>query len=611
MADVKISQLPQASLPLSGTEVFPLVQNGVTVQAPVGGNDSVLNITALRAVTPTAGRNIYVDGYYAEGDGGGGNFYGVTGGSYTDNGGTIITPNGATDTSAWIRNSSDVVNAKWFGAVGDGVTNDTTAIQNTVNYAWLTGRKVYIPAGNYLAKITVPPTPGEFRGKIFSLTGDGAAYPFLGDPYIGGTRIVSPDTDPVLTYNNTIVGNVSSGHIYIEGIRFLANNTTQALYFQSFSDFCVIDKCEVRQNGAGNGIQFDRAYGGTIQNTHVFNSQIVAPYGTVRTGTAIVMNTLTNSGALLTLRKVSARGFNTGYLVGAATPNSILSTRLDQCECSTMTTGIVVNTGTYKTVVDNCFFEGIEGTCVDDKGTATTVSNCFMVGTSTTPFGMGINSSYATHGNVYYANMMFLSHSNTTGIDLYTDGDALGRRKVVRDNYIYNSSAAGSTNIVGLKLTGLNPTLAVEGNDFRPIRAWTSGSGTIKIDDQSTGTIRGTIPITDTLNEFQLYSNASISLGTSGTLTQTAVTGGSLEMGAGSYADFIPSIATNVSSLSMTGAKYGRLVILYVGPLGTIQDSPFMILAGSVNFTGAGILTLYTRIIGGTVYAYELSRSNL
>jgi hypothetical protein len=35
MADVKISQLPAAALPLTGSEIFPLVQNSVTVQTPV------------------------------------------------------------------------------------------------------------------------------------------------------------------------------------------------------------------------------------------------------------------------------------------------------------------------------------------------------------------------------------------------------------------------------------------------------------------------------------------------------------------------------------------------------------------------------------------------
>lgn len=151
MADVKISQLPQASLPLTGAEVFPLVQNGTTVQAPIGNIGSVPTISALRALTPAANIFNNVEGYYAVGDGGGGQFYGVTGGSYTDNGGTIITPNGATDTSAWIRVYNGPINVKWFGAKGNNAADDTSNIQAAINYSLTVSAKIiYFPAGTYL-----------------------------------------------------------------------------------------------------------------------------------------------------------------------------------------------------------------------------------------------------------------------------------------------------------------------------------------------------------------------------------------------------------------------------------------------------------------------------
>lgn len=47
MADKKISALPAASTPLSGTEVLPLVQGGITEQV------SVANLTAGRAISAT------------------------------------------------------------------------------------------------------------------------------------------------------------------------------------------------------------------------------------------------------------------------------------------------------------------------------------------------------------------------------------------------------------------------------------------------------------------------------------------------------------------------------------------------------------------------------
>ena len=52
---------------------------------------------------------------------------------------------------------SDFVNVKDFGAVGDGVADDTTAFQNAINFAH--GRAVYVPGGDYLvtSQIRVEP----------------------------------------------------------------------------------------------------------------------------------------------------------------------------------------------------------------------------------------------------------------------------------------------------------------------------------------------------------------------------------------------------------------------------------------------------------------------
>ncbi len=45
---------------------------------------------------------------------------------------------------------NDTVSVKDFGAVGDGVTDDTTAIQAAINSMSSTGGRVFFPSGTYL-----------------------------------------------------------------------------------------------------------------------------------------------------------------------------------------------------------------------------------------------------------------------------------------------------------------------------------------------------------------------------------------------------------------------------------------------------------------------------
>lgn len=505
----------------------------------------------------------------------------------------------------------ETVSVKDFGAVGDGTTNDTAAMQAAVNYAFSNGKTLYVPSGTYLAKIVVPtPDPGvDFRGYVFNMYGDGAPNGFLGGASIKGTTIISPDTDPAIRINNRtgFPSYASAPHIYIEKIRFEGNSANPVALFERFSDYSVVSQCEFKQLGNGNGVVIDHGYGGTFTDCHIL--KLWTAIGTfIGTGFSVSLSSVL-SGGLLRLQHVTTRGFANGFAIGGAgspPAPSLLSVVMEQCECSTMDYGVLVGTGVRKTVINDCYFEGIENTCVYDRGTSTTISNSFFIGTASTCFDIGIRSTDTTYGNVYFANEMQLSQAGAIGIDLYTDGDANGRSKVVRDNFIYNNSASAA-NINGVRLTGANPTAMVQGNIFRPRRAW-AGASTLKINDLTTGINTGVVPLTDSLNEFPLYSNVGVSLGYGGVLTQSSVTAGALTLGASSFVDFNPTVATNVTQLSLNGVS-GRIVLITLNANGTLVDGAQMILSGSVNFTGPGQVLLNVRNIAGIWYAYEISRT--
>lgn len=114
---------------------------------------SLLNVSALRAATSLAtDQPLYLQGYYKPGDGGEGIFLYNSSDTTSDNRGTII-PDG--DGNRWYRQTEGrPYSVKWFGATGDGATNDRFAIQEaivTVQQLPFSGT-VWFPAGNYLIR---------------------------------------------------------------------------------------------------------------------------------------------------------------------------------------------------------------------------------------------------------------------------------------------------------------------------------------------------------------------------------------------------------------------------------------------------------------------------
>lgn len=96
----------------------------------------VQNIAALRGMSGvTDGDVAAVDGYYAEGDQGGGMFVWISASVAADDGGIFITPMASTGAGRWQRiHEPSLHNVRWYGAAGDGTTNDTAAIQAAINY---------------------------------------------------------------------------------------------------------------------------------------------------------------------------------------------------------------------------------------------------------------------------------------------------------------------------------------------------------------------------------------------------------------------------------------------------------------------------------------------
>lgn len=124
----------------------------------------VSTMADLRTINPSTSdiaskTSVVLAGYYAPGDGGEGTFVWdsaavTTGGSeIPDNLGTFIKPTAVASATPgrWIRvYDGNRISVKWFGAKGDGVTDDYVPIQYALNHGAQNGQgTVYFPAKYY------------------------------------------------------------------------------------------------------------------------------------------------------------------------------------------------------------------------------------------------------------------------------------------------------------------------------------------------------------------------------------------------------------------------------------------------------------------------------
>lgn len=136
---------------------------------------------------------VAIQGYYFVGDGGGGPLRywdeGKASGTYTDNGGSIIVPTGGDGSEAWLWGDVSFIYPEWFGAKGDGVTDDSAAIIN---------------ADTYLASLT---NGGELilLPSTYKISND---IPFSDDVLVSSLNgaVMSVDSGKIVTFNGGFDG---------------------------------------------------------------------------------------------------------------------------------------------------------------------------------------------------------------------------------------------------------------------------------------------------------------------------------------------------------------------------------------------------------------------
>lgn len=111
--------------------------------------ETVAELTAATA-GDIQGSLVATRGYFSANDGGGARYIFNSGSTASDDGGSVLIPDSAPTSGRWILINGGVVDARQFAAVGDGATNNTTALQNALNYLdSLASGTLIIPGGTF------------------------------------------------------------------------------------------------------------------------------------------------------------------------------------------------------------------------------------------------------------------------------------------------------------------------------------------------------------------------------------------------------------------------------------------------------------------------------
>lgn len=124
--------------------VATLDKNAIVKQFP-----HIPDVATLRAIDGSELRIIYLRGYRNDNDGGEGFLYRDPLDLTTpDNGGTVFVDAAG---NRWKRKSTKGVRVGWFGATGDGITDDTSAIQSAID----SSENIFFDSGTYYITSTL------------------------------------------------------------------------------------------------------------------------------------------------------------------------------------------------------------------------------------------------------------------------------------------------------------------------------------------------------------------------------------------------------------------------------------------------------------------------
>jgi hypothetical protein len=336
----------------------------------------------------------------------------------------------ASSSGAWVREVDASVKANWFGVVGDGTTDDTSALQGAITVAELLGRTLQYGDGNF--KITTAlSTAKSIRhlgtgpltsvikpaGTITAFSHDGAQAPTFESL---GVDYASAASSGTAGFNITSTSG-EAGYFHAWNVR--VHNAYDAFNFVKASQW-VVDGCEI----------IDSVQAGFfIQNTNNVDS-----------GDSTIVNNL--------IYNPTATGSTNGIIWRSSGGLRICNNKINNFQygiqvqlASGATTGDILITGNS---IEAVGFSGVAaGIQVERLGTTGTLHSVLINGNQLNGWATGIQVPLDATGP-------WLTELTITGNDIYGNAGAAASGIIVHSTTGFaivgntlRSGAAGSTPI--------------------------------------------------------------------------------------------------------------------------------------------------------------------
>lgn len=309
---------------------------------------TIADLRLLSVTGMTAASVVSVSEFSTPGDGGGGNFQYVPASVAVDNNGTIIAP--ASGTGRWVRIYSGDANPKWFGAKGDGSTNDLTPLQACVNISY--GGSMFLPSdGTYAvdSELVVDMTQGPIT--IWS----------------HGATIKATDVSNKCMH---VTGNagVTTNEFRLDGVKFASSTSgTSAalLHLDGIARFTVTNCDLIAATKATYAIRCTAAQQGEISGSTLIalNGILLEASGGVQSNGIEIHGNTFDCSAKNAILVADDCSFHSNHLTSAAlnidatSVNGMLAINYNHIEpIGATNNGIVLRSGTKAELIGNMFY---------------------------------------------------------------------------------------------------------------------------------------------------------------------------------------------------------------------------------------------------------------